>query len=78
MKSFRISSVYWVFKSRRMRWVGHLAFMREFRNLCRCLVGRPRSWGRGHFSHFVVKWWAFVKTIRNFQVQLSAVSFWAR
>jgi hypothetical protein len=45
MKSFKICSVYWVFKSRRMRWMGHLAFMREFRNLCKPLVGRRRSRG---------------------------------
>jgi hypothetical protein len=30
-------------KSRRMRWVGHVARMREGRNLYRVLVGKPEG-----------------------------------
>jgi hypothetical protein len=28
-------------KSRRMRWVGHVACMGEMRNSCRIFVGKP-------------------------------------
>jgi hypothetical protein len=30
-------------KSRRMRWAGHRARMREKRNACRILVGKPEG-----------------------------------
>jgi hypothetical protein len=30
-------------KSRRMRWAGHVAQMRETRNACRILVGKPEG-----------------------------------
>jgi hypothetical protein len=30
-----------IVKSRRMRWVGHVARMGEKRNVCRLLVGKP-------------------------------------
>jgi hypothetical protein len=30
-------------KSRRMRWTGHLAQMREKMNACRILVGKPEG-----------------------------------
>jgi hypothetical protein len=32
-------------KSRRMRWTGHIAGMRETRNACRILVGKPGGKG---------------------------------
>jgi hypothetical protein len=32
-----------VIKSRRMRWAGHAARMRERRNACRILVGKPEG-----------------------------------
>jgi hypothetical protein len=32
-----------VIKTRRMRWVGHVARMGEGRDVCRVLVGRPES-----------------------------------
>jgi hypothetical protein len=33
----------WVIKSRRMRWVGHVACMQEGRGVYRVLVGRPEG-----------------------------------
>jgi len=30
-----------VIKSRRIRWVGHVARMRKLRNVCNILVGKP-------------------------------------
>jgi hypothetical protein len=33
-----------VIKSRKMRWVGHIAHMRKMRNVCyKCLVGKPEG-----------------------------------
>jgi hypothetical protein len=32
-----------MFKSRRMRWAGHVALMGETRNACRILVGEPEG-----------------------------------
>jgi hypothetical protein len=32
-----------IIKSRRMRWVGHVAQMGEKRNVCRLLVGKPEG-----------------------------------
>jgi hypothetical protein len=32
-------NIIWVIKSRRMRWAGHVARMRESRDVCRVLVG---------------------------------------
>jgi hypothetical protein len=43
----------WVIKSRRMRWVGHVACMEEGRGVYRVLVGRPerkRPLGRPRHS----------------------------
>jgi hypothetical protein len=34
-------SIIRIIKSRRMRWVGHVAQMGEKRNVCRLLVGKP-------------------------------------
>jgi hypothetical protein len=36
-------SIIIVIKSRRMRWVGHVARMGEKRNVCRLLVGKPEG-----------------------------------
>jgi hypothetical protein len=36
------------FKSRRMRWAGHVAQIGEKRNVCRILVGKPE--GRYHWE----------------------------
>jgi hypothetical protein len=35
------SDIMRVTKSRRMRWAGHVAYMRELRNACSILVGKP-------------------------------------
>jgi transcription termination factor 2 len=35
--------IVWVIKSRRMRWVGHVARMEEGRGVYRVLVGRPEG-----------------------------------
>jgi hypothetical protein len=36
-------SIIRVIKSRRMRWVGHVARLGEMRNVCRLLVGKPEG-----------------------------------
>jgi hypothetical protein len=36
-------NIFRVIKSRRMRWAGHVARMREVRGVYRVLVGRPES-----------------------------------
>jgi hypothetical protein len=36
-------SIIKIIKSRRMRWVGHVARMGEKRNVCRLLVGKPEG-----------------------------------
>jgi hypothetical protein len=36
-------SIIRIIKSRRMRWVGHVAGMGEKRNACRLLVGKPEG-----------------------------------
>jgi hypothetical protein len=36
-------TVAWVIKSRRMRWAGHVARMREGRSVYRVLVGKPEG-----------------------------------
>ena len=34
-------NIIWMIKSRIMRWAGHVACMRERRDVCRVLVGKP-------------------------------------
>jgi hypothetical protein len=36
-------NIVWVIKSRRMRWVGHVACMGEQRDIYSVLVGRPKG-----------------------------------
>jgi len=36
-------NIVWVIKSRRMRWVGHVARMGERRGVYRVLVGKPEG-----------------------------------
>ena len=36
-------NIVWVIKSRRMRWAGHVAGMRERRGIYRVLVGKPEG-----------------------------------
>jgi hypothetical protein len=40
------SDIIKIIKSRRMRWAGHVARMREKSNACRILMGKPE--GRDH------------------------------
>jgi hypothetical protein len=40
---FNIYSIIRIIKSRRMRWVGHVARMGEKRNVYRLLVGKPEG-----------------------------------
>jgi hypothetical protein len=35
-------NIFRVIKSRRMKWVGHVAYMREDRGVYKVLVGRPK------------------------------------
>jgi hypothetical protein len=37
------TNIIWVIKSRRMRWVGHVAHMGEMRGAYRVLVGKPEG-----------------------------------
>jgi len=41
-------SIVRVIKSRRMRWVGHVAHMGDGRGLCRVMVGKPE--GKDHLE----------------------------
>jgi len=41
-------NIVWAIKSRRMRWVGHVAHMGEERRMYRVLVGKPE--GRNHWG----------------------------
>jgi len=36
-------NIVWMIKSRRMRWVGHVARMGERKGVCRVLVGKPEG-----------------------------------
>jgi hypothetical protein len=40
---YSLLNIVWVVKSRRMRWVGHLAHMGEGRSVHRVLVGKPEG-----------------------------------
>jgi len=40
---YSLPNIVWVVKSRRMRWVGHVARMGEGRGLHRVLVGKPEG-----------------------------------
>jgi hypothetical protein len=40
---YSLSNIVWVVKSRRMRWVGHVARMGEERGVHRVLVGKPEG-----------------------------------
>jgi len=37
------SNIIWVIKSRRMRWMGHVAYMGDRRSAYRVLVGKPEG-----------------------------------
>ena len=53
-----------VVKSRRMRWAGHVARMREDRGVQRVLVGKPegkRSLGRPDVDGRIILRWIFRK-----------------
>jgi len=36
-------NIFRMIKSRRIRWAGHVAFMREIRDACTVLVGKPEG-----------------------------------
>jgi hypothetical protein len=40
---YSLPNIVWVFKSRRMRWAGHVARMGEKRGVHRVLVGKPEG-----------------------------------
>jgi hypothetical protein len=42
-KLYSSPNIFWVIKSRRMRWAGHVARMVEGRGVYRVLVGRPEG-----------------------------------
>jgi hypothetical protein len=49
------------FRSRRMRWAGHVARMGEKRNAYRILVGKPE--GKNHWEDQDVCGWTILKWI---------------
>jgi hypothetical protein len=54
------SSIISIIKSRRMRWVGHVALMGEKRNVYRLLVGKPegrRPLGRQDVGGWIILGW---------------------
>jgi hypothetical protein len=58
---YSLPSIIRIIKSRRMRWAGHLARMREKRNAYRLLVGKPE--GKGPLGRPKRRW---VDNISNF------------
>jgi hypothetical protein len=55
-------SIIRLMKSRRMRWEGHVAWIREKRNACRLLVGKPegkRPLGRPNVGEWIILRWIF-------------------
>jgi hypothetical protein len=55
-------SIIIIIKSRRMRWVGHIARMGEKRNACKLLVGKPegkRPLGRPRRCWWIIFRWIF-------------------
>jgi hypothetical protein len=40
---YSLPDIIWQIKSRRMRWVGHVAHMGEGRKVYRVLVGKPKG-----------------------------------
>jgi hypothetical protein len=57
-------NIVWVIKSRRMRWAGHVACMRERRGIYRVLVGKPegkRPLGRLRHRWRIILRWIFGK-----------------
>ena len=36
-------NILWLFKTRRIRWAGHVARMGDTRDACRVLIGRPKG-----------------------------------
>jgi len=49
-----------VIKSRRMRWAGHVALMRERRGVYRILVGKPE--GKRPLGRLMHRWENNIKT----------------
>jgi len=60
-----------VIKSRRMRWVGHVARMGERRGLCWVLVGKPE--GKRPLGRIILRW-----IFRKWYVGVWTGSSWLR
>ena len=61
-------NIVWVIKSRRMKWVGHVALMGDRRGEYRVLVGKPekmRPLGRPRHSWRIILRWIFRKWIEG-------------
>ena len=43
--SYYIPNIIWSLKSKMMRWMGHVAYVKEKRNTNRALVGEPEEKG---------------------------------
>jgi hypothetical protein len=67
-------SIIRIMKSRRMRWTGHLARMREKRNAYRLLVGKPegkRPLGRQDVGAWIMLGWISVGGMERFGLDWS-------
>jgi hypothetical protein len=70
-------SIFRVIKSRRMRWVGHVARMEEGRGVYRVLVGKPEGkilLGRSRRRYRIILRWIF----RKWDVGVWTGSSWLR
>jgi hypothetical protein len=66
-----------VIKSRRMRCVGHVALMEEWRGVCRVLVGRPE--GKRPLERPRLRWENYIKIdLRKWDVGAWTGSSWLR
>jgi hypothetical protein len=67
---YSLHNIVRVIKSRRMRWAGHVARMREDRGVHRVLVGKPegkRTLGDQYVDGRIILRWIFRKIFRIFR-----------
>ena len=68
--------IFRVIKSRRMRWVGHVARMGERRGVYRILVGKPE--GKRPLGRLRRRWEENIKIFRKWDVGVWTGSSWLR